>query len=120
MSIVNKLATSLNRRDEVPNQELAKQIAAKNDKNAVQELIENLNNKSKDIQNDCIKVLYEVGEIKPALISGYIKEFVALLENKNNRLQWGGMAALNKITLEDPKALYAVLPKIIAAADKGS
>ena len=36
MSVMNKLASSLNRRDEVPNQELAKQIAAKKDKNAVQ------------------------------------------------------------------------------------
>ena len=120
MSIINKLATSLNRRDEKPNQELAKQIAAKNDKKVVKELIDNLNNKNKDIQNDCIKVLYEIGERKPALIAGYVKEFVALLENKNNRLQWGGMSALNRITLKDPKAIYSNLGKIISAADKAS
>jgi len=120
MSILNKLATSLNRRDEVPNQQLAKQIVEKKDTAAVKELIENLNNKSKDIQHDCIKVLYEIGERKPAMIAGYVKEFITLLESKNNRLQWGGMLALDKIALEDPKAIYSVLGKIISAADKGS
>jgi len=120
MSIINKLASSLNRRDEVPNQELAKQIVAKGDKKAIQELIDNLNNKSKDIQNDCIKVLYEIGERKPSLIADHAKKFIELLENKNNRLQWGAMTAINTITLENPNAIYSNLPKIIAAANKGS
>jgi uncharacterized protein (UPF0147 family) len=120
MSILGKLASSLKRRDEVPNQALAKQIVNKNDRKAVKELVENLHNKSKDIQNDCIKVLYEIGERKPALMSEYAKEFIALLENNNNRLQWGAMTALNTITLENPKVIYSALSKIIAAADKGS
>jgi hypothetical protein len=120
MSVIPKLASSLDRRDEVPNQELAKQIATKKDKKAVQELIDNLNNKSKDIQNDCIKVLYEVGELNPSLISDYAKDFIALLDNKNNRLQWGAMTAINTITLENPKVIYASLVKIISAADRGS
>jgi hypothetical protein len=120
MSILNKLATSLGRRDEIPNQELAKHIANKKDKLAIKELIDNLSNKSKDIQNDCIKVLYEIGEHNPALIADYAKEFVSLLDNKNNRLQWGAMTALSTITLENPTVIYAALPKIITAADKGS
>ena len=120
MTIISKLASSLKRRDEVPNQELAKQIFYKNDKKAVKELVENLNNKNKDIQNDCIKVLYEIGELKPALVADYAKDFIALLDNKNNRLQWGAMTALNTITLENPKAIYSALTKIIDTANKGS
>src|SRR2546423_15602146 len=120
MSVIDKLASSLNRRDEVPNQELAKQVAAKKDKKTVQELIENLNNKSRDIQNDCIKVLYEIGGIDPVLIADYAKNFIALLDHKNNRLQWGAMTAINTITLENPEQVYNALSKIIAAADKGS
>ena len=118
MSIINKLSTSLNRRDELPNIKLAKEIADKNDKNAAKELIETLQNKS--LQNDSIKVIYEIGERKPALIAGYAKEMIALLEHKNNRLQWGAMTALHTITLENPKVIYAGLGKIIAAADRGS
>lgn len=120
MSIINKLASSLNRRDEVPNQELAQQVALAKDKGAVKELVENLSHKNKDIQSDCIKVLYEIGETDPALIAPYVKEFVCLLEHKNNRLQWGAMTALDSITLEVSKDVYASLSKIVLAADKGS
>ena len=120
MSIIDKLATSLNRRDEVPNQELAKEITGTNDKKAVKELVENLQNKSKDIQHDCIKVIYEIGVLKPQLISDYFKEIMALLDSKNNRMQWGAMTALNSITNESPEIIYNSLGKIIDAADKGS
>ena len=120
MSILNKLASALDRRDELPNEELAKQIADKNDNEAVKKLVANLSNKSKDIQNDCIKVLYEIGERKPALIAAYAKEFIDLLDSRNNRLQWGAMTAINTITLENPKLIYGSLSKIIAAADNGS
>ncbi len=120
MNVISQLASSLGRRDEVPNQELAKQIASKKDKKAIQELVDNLSNKSKDIQNDCIKVLYEIGEQQPTLIADYAREFVGLLDSKNNRLQWGAMTALSTVTLENPKVVYAALPKILEAADKGS
>jgi hypothetical protein len=120
MKILSKLATSLNRRDEVPNQILAKQIAVKKDKEAVKELIELLHHKSKDIQSDSIKVLYEIGYANPSLIAPYYKEFLALLDNKNNRLQWGAMTALNALTIENPKAIFSALSKIISAADNGT
>ena len=119
MSILKNLASSLNRRDEVPNIELAKQIAKTNDTKAVKELIDNLSNK-KDIAHDCIKALYEIGELKPALISLYAKSFIDLLKSKNNRLQWGAMHAINTITLENAKAIYKALPEIIDAANKGT
>ena len=120
MSVIKKLASSLDRRDEIPNQELAAEIAASNDKKSVQELIDNLSNKSKDIQSDCIKVLYEIGTLKPALIAVHVNIFIELLGNKNNRLQWGAMTALHTITNEKPDAIYNALPTIIAVADKGS
>lgn len=120
MSVIDKLASSLNRRDETPNQELAAAIAGGNDKKAVQELIDNLSHKNKDIQSDCIKVLYEIGTLKPALIANHVNSFIELLGNKNNRLQWGAMTALHAITNEKPDAVYNVLPTIIAVADKGS
>lgn len=120
MSILNKLASSLNRRDEEPNIALAKSIAAVNDKKAVKELIENLTNKRKEIQNDCIKVVYEIGALKPELIKEYFNEFVSQLQSKNNRIQWGAMTALASITAEIPETIYKLLPKILSAADSGS
>jgi hypothetical protein len=120
MSIIPKLASSLNRRDEVPNQELAKEIVDKKDQKAVREVVDNLSNKSRDIQFDCIKVLYEIGELNPSLIADYTKDILGLLDSKNNRMQWGAMHALNTITLENPKVIYASLGKLLEAADKGS
>jgi hypothetical protein len=120
MSILNKLATALDRRDEVPNQELAAQIVAGNDKAAIHELIDNLSNKDKGIQSDCIKVLYEAGAEKPALIAPYTKVFLKLLDSKNNRLQWGAMHALNAIASAKPDDIYEALPQIASGADKGS
>lgn len=83
-------------------------------------LFENLTNKNKGIQSDCIKAIYKIGVLKPALIANYTNELISLLDSKNNRLQWGAMMALNTITNESPKRVYSSLIKIIAAAEKGS
>lgn len=121
MSIIDKLATSLDRRDEVPNQELAKEIIAKKDKAAVAELIELLqNHKNKGIEADCIKTLYEIGYTEPKLIAEYFDVFVNLLSNKNNRLVWGAMTALDTITAIKPKEMYEALPLITETMDKGT
>jgi hypothetical protein len=113
------LASSLGRRDEVPNVELAQRIVKTEDKGAIKELVENLSNKDGHIQADCIKVLYEIGDKKPKLISGFVRQFLALLGSKNNRLVWGAMTALDSITLEEPAAIAENLPKITRIADKG-
>lgn len=120
MTVINKLATSLNRKDELPNQELAKEITSKNDKKAVRELFENLSNKNKGIQSDCIKVIYEIATLQPKLIVDFTDELIKLLGSKNNRLQWGAMTALNAITNENPKAIHSALAKIIEVANNGS
>ena len=120
MTILDKLASSLNRRDEVPNQQLAMQIVDGNDEKAVKELVRNLRNRDREIQSDCIKVLYEVGERKPDLIAEYAGEFSSLLDSDNNRLVWGGMAALDQIALANPKTIYGMLPKIVGSAETRS
>jgi hypothetical protein len=120
MSVINKLATALNRRDEVPNQELAKEIVRTNDRRGVKELVENLANKDKRFQSDCIKALYEIGFRAPDLISPYYREFAALLNSKNNRLVWGAMTALDSIAAKEPKQIYSLLRKLLDVADSGS
>ena len=118
MSVLDKLASALNRRDEVPNQELARSVVRDRDAAAVKELVENLNHKNKAIPSDCIKVLYEIGESNPDLIAPYYKEFGRLLESKNNRLVWGAMTALDTIALKEPKGVYGMLAKILKVADE--
>ena len=120
MTILHKLASSLKRRDEVPNQLLAEEIVRTNNRSAVEELVENVGNKNRDIQSDCIKVLYEIGERKPVLIVGFAEEFASLLESPNPRLIWGAMTALDTIAGEDRGRVFDLLPKILAGAESGS
>ncbi|WP_239615155.1 hypothetical protein [Cohnella mopanensis] len=120
MTIIGRLATSLHRKDEEPNVELARAIVDEGDTEAIIELLGNLNHKNKNIQSDCIKVLYEIGMMEPSLISEHYRLFVALLGSKNNRLVWGAMTALDAIASVQPDEIHSELSPILEAADKGS
>ena len=120
MTVLNRLACSLNRRDEVPNEELAHDLAARKDKAGIREIAENLWNKNKNVQADCIKVLYEVGCIEPVLIANYAEDFVKLLRSKNNRLVWGGMIALAEAAKANPDAVFRHFDAIKKAKESGS
>jgi hypothetical protein len=121
MNAIELLATSLNRRDDVPNQELAVEIINSKRADWVKDLVENLNHKDKNIQSDCIKVLYEIGERGVApMIAPYFQTFANLLESKNNRLVWGSMYALDTIAQVKPADIFSVLPAVLKAIDKGS
>jgi hypothetical protein len=120
MSVLNHLASSLGRGDEVPNQELARDLAAKNDEAGIREIAENLWNKDKNIQADCIKVLYEIGYIEPELITDYAEDFAKCLRSKNNRLVWGGMTALAEVAKAKPDVVFKYLDQIKKAKETGS
>lgn len=97
MSILHRIAYYQNRRDEVPNQELARDLAASGDQAGIAEIAGNLWNKEANVQSDCLKVLYEIGYLRPELIAPYAGDFLRLLKSRNNRLVWGGMIALSTI-----------------------
>lgn len=120
MSVLNRLASANGIRNAEPNKELASELIKSKDKKAIKELVENLHHKDKNIQSDCIKVLYEIGEQKPELIADYDKEFLELLHHKNNRLVWGAMTALDCIAAINPKEMFKHLSTILDVADKGS
>jgi hypothetical protein len=120
MSALEQIAYFLNIRNEKPNQELAKKLADNDDEKGIAEIVEGLSHQEKNIQSDCIKVLYETGYLKPELISAYANEFIALLQSKNNRMVWGGMIALMTIAEISPQPLLQNLDFIIETINKGS
>ena len=120
MSVLDKLASALERNDERPNVELAEALVAKPDKKAIAVLADALSTGSIAIQNDAIKVLYEIGERAPELVAPHAEAFLALLKSKNNRNVWGAMSAIDTIALVKAKEVAAHLKDILAAADKGS
>jgi len=118
--MIEKLACSLGRNDEVPNVELAEELCRNNDVSGIKEVVGGFIGSDKAVANDCIKVLYEIGERKPELIAGYANEFISLLRSKNNRLAWGSMTALAKIAELSPESIFRELPTVIAAYEEGS
>jgi hypothetical protein len=120
MSALNRIAHLQNRRDEVPNQELARELAEQKDHAGVREIADNLWNRDKNIQADCVKVLYEIGYIDPSLIADYAEDFLKLLRSRNNRLVWGGMIALSTVAELKADVIHAHLDGILKAMHAGS
>ncbi len=120
MSVLDKIAFYQNRRDEVPNQDLARKLAQTQNIEGIREIAQNLTHKNKNVQSDCLKVLYEIGYLKPDLIADYVEDFLRLLKSKNNRMVWGGMIALATIADKKPREIWAHLNDVVATVNQGS
>jgi hypothetical protein len=120
MSTLDKLACFINRRDEVPNQELARELAAARNVDGIREVAAALSNKDAAIRADCIKVLYEIGYLAPELVAPYALDFLKLLKSRNNRLVWGGMIGLATVAPLAADALHPHLADIQKAIQTGS
>jgi len=97
-----------------------KKLANKSDTTGIQELVEHLHDKNPNIASDCLKTLYEVGMIQPALIENYAGEFLKLLTSPNNRMVWGAMITLSTIAARQADALYAHIDLIMKTTRGGS
>lgn len=120
MSVINKIACMQNRRDEIPNQELARELAEAKNTAGIKEIADNLFNKDKNIASDCLKVLYETGSIHPELIAGVTPDFLKLLKSKNNRMVWGAMIALAVVAPLAADEIYKSMDIIYASIQEGS
>ena len=98
MSVLQQIAYFQDRRDDVPNQQLAQALAAQQYAGGIREIAQNLWHENPAVQSDCLKVLYEIGYLNPALITDYVGENgTAVSCNSENRLVWGAMIALATI-----------------------
>jgi hypothetical protein len=120
MSVLNRLACFQGRRDETPNQELARDLAEQGDREGIRELVANLHHADQNVRSDCLKTLYEVGYLKPELIADYAAEFLGLLRDRNNRMVWGGMIALGAVAPLRASDLFQQRAKIQAVMAEGS
>jgi hypothetical protein len=120
MSTLDRIAFFQNRRDEVPNQLLAKELVEKRNKDGIREIAENLENKNKNIRSDCLKVLYEIGYLEPGLIADYGDNFLKLLKSKDNRMVWGAMIGLAAIADRCPQEIWAQIDDVIRITESGT
>jgi hypothetical protein len=120
MSVLSKIAFYRGIRDEIPNQELARELATSKNVSGVQEIAEHLWDKNSNVRSDCLKVLYEAGYIAPELIAPHVEDFLKLLISKQNRLVWGAMIALSTIAALKPVELFERRELICKTIDQGS
>ena len=120
MSAIDQIAYNQGRRDEVPNQELARKLVETGDNAGIAEIAAHLWDKNANIRSDCLKVLYETGYLRPEMIAGYADDFLRLLRSKNNRLVWGGMIALSTIAGIKADELYPHVAEIEKSIQAGS
>lgn len=120
MTILTRLASIQNRRDEEPNLLLAHELVEGGDVNGIREIAANLWNKDKRIQSDCDSVLEEIGRVAPELIVDFTPDFLKLLTIKNNRMVWGAMINLSLIADLVPDQIFKNLDLIKKTIDGGS
>ena len=119
-SVLSKISYYQNVRDEIPNQELARQLAETRNTAGIQEITAHLWDKNKNVQSDCLKVLYETGYLAPELIADCAGDFLKLLHSKNKRLVWGAMIGLAAVAGLRADAVWAQIADVQRTVETGS
>lgn len=120
MSVLDRLASALGRRDEAPNVALAQALAGSGDRVGIAMLADALASGPRPIRGDAVKALYELGALRPDLLRPHANALLAALAASDNRLVWGAMTALDSLAASCPELIAAHLPAILAAAECGS
>lgn len=120
MPALERIAFYQGRRDEVPNQELARDLARTADRDGIGEIAAGLKDRNPSIQSDCLKVLYEISYIDPSLIEDYTPQFLDLLRSKNNRMVWGAMIALAAVSARRAADVWQRIDDVLRAVDAGT
>lgn len=119
-AVLSRLAHLQTRRDRTPNLDLARDLAARNDKAGIREIAQNMWSANKNVHWDCIHVMYEIGAIDPVLIAPYTEDFIKLLKSKHDNMVWGAMTALAEVAKVKPEAIFKHLDEIKKAKENGS
>ncbi len=120
MSILSKLSSAQDQRDEEPNKVLARELIQTRNNAGIQEIADNLWHEDPRIQSDCDGVMEEIGRNEPELIADYVSDFLKLLSSKRNRRVWQSMICLSLIADHKPKEIFEMRSEIIRVMEKGS
>jgi len=93
---------------------------ARQDRSGIAEIAQNLRHENQNVQSDCLKVLYEIGYLEPALVCDYALDFLKLLTSRHNRLVWGGMIALATVAAQKADEVYPHIAEVQDAMNSGS
>lgn len=120
MTIAHRLAGKCTPRSEARNIQLAEEICADEDHEAIAELGVLLDSGRKKQRHDSLKALYEVGLRKPELVVPQLENLFDQLEDRDNRVLWSSIYCLMTITPLVPGKVFDGLPLILAACERTS
>jgi hypothetical protein len=120
MSVLSKLASAQDRRDEQPNKDLGRQLVENHDIAGIQAVAENLWNEDKRVRTDCLSVLEQVGLLESELIEDYVADFLELVFSKDNRLVWAAMINLALVADRKPHEVFERFRDLTNVIEKGS
>jgi len=118
--LLNRLGYLQTRRDRTPNLDLARDLVARDDRAGIREIAKNMWNDNKNIHDDCLNVMYEIGAIDPHLITAYADDFIKLLQSRHTNMVRGAMFALAEIAKVKPEFTFQHQGAIRKAKEAGS
>ncbi len=120
MSVLSRLASAQDRKDEEPNKALGRELVETRDVEGIREVAENLWNEDRRIRIDCLSVLEQIGLLEPALIEDYVADFIELVLSEDNRLVWAAMINLALIADRKPQEIFERYDELVRVIEKGS
>lgn len=119
--VKHRLSYSLGDKTQIPNKELAVEIANSENKNAINEL-EQLVVESdvKRIKMDAIMTLAYVAELNPKFMVASVDFFIGLLNHPVERVGWGSMIGLFHVAALSQLKVYDNLSKVLDAMERDS
>jgi hypothetical protein len=118
--LLNRLGYLQTRRDRTPNLDLARDLAARDDRVGIREIAENMWNDNKNIHSDCMNVMYEIGRVDPILITPYATDFIKFLKSRHPNMVQGAITALSEIAKVNPEFIFKNLAEVKRIAETGS
>lgn len=120
-NILDQFSSSQDRRDQGPNEVIAKQIVDEEGGNLLKEVIQIIDGKYPvRIKNDAVMVLMAISRIRPEILVSQADVFIQLLDSKSNRQVFGSMIALANIVPMIKDQVKPHLAKILEAMDEGT
>jgi len=124
IAIEKHLASSLNRRDQQPNIELAReidrQLSENPDHDLVHELLQIARSGRKAARYDAVKVIYELGRMNPLHVTPFAEQIITLANTRDSRMIWAILQVLNILCDFEPALLMNNLNQLLAATDRSS
>lgn len=119
--ITDRFASSLDRRDQGPNEAIAQEIAEGKTVDLLRDVTNVLKSKAGvRHKNDAVMVMMALSRIAPHFLVDHLDLLLELLKSKSNRQVFGSMIALANVAPLSPEPVRPHIPAILRAMDQST